>query len=368
MIRVLHFIPAFNMGGMESLVMSLYRNIDRQKVQFDFLVETKNNLNVFDEIKSMGGNIYRITDVNKYNPISYISKIANFFKENGEKFNILHCHNYERGPVISYYAKKYGINHRIFHAHTNSMDDVRFRQLKRILMRVNNFLSTDFLASSKESGDFYFSKDKKKFIVFKNSIDVNSFTFNKEIRIKLKKELNLSDEFVIGHTGRFTYAKNHSRIIEIFKILNKKVPNSKLLLIGDGPLREELESLVDKYSLSSSVIMTGTKDNINDYLQVMDVFLLPSFFEGFCISLLEAQASGLPCIVSKNIPKEVELTNLVEKLDLEDNNDLWVAKIEDKQSFLRINHSSSIITNGYDTKENAKKLQKFYFDTIANFR
>jgi len=368
MIRVLHFIPAFSMGGMESLIMSLYRNIDKEKVQFDFLVETQEKNNTFNEIESMGGNVYRITNVNKYNPINYISKIAQFFKEHGNKFSILHCHNYERGPIISYLAKKYGIKHRIFHAHTSSIDDVRFKQLKRILMRVNNFLSTDYLASSKETGDFYFSKDNKNFIVFKNSIDVNSFIFSEEKRVMLRRDLNLSNDFVVGHTGRFTYAKNHSRIIKIFSELNKKIPNSKLLLIGDGPLREELESLVNKYSLNDSVIMTGTKNNINDYLQVMDVFLLPSFFEGFCISLLEAQASGLPCVVSNTIPSEVELTNLIEKLDLNENNDIWVDKIESKQCLLRQNQSKVIINNGYDTKENAKKLQKFYFDTIANFR
>lgn len=364
MVRVLHFIPAFSMGGMESLIMSLYRNIDKEKVQFDFLVETQEDIKLFSEIKSLGGNVYRINNVNKYNPIDYIFKIDKFFKKNAQNFSILHCHNYERGPIVSYFAKKYGIKHRIFHAHTNSINDVRFKQLKRVLMRITNSLSTHFLASSKEAGNFYFSKDNKEFIVFKNSIDVKHFLFNETTRLKLKNDLNLSNDFIIGHTGRFTHAKNHKRIIEIFKKLNNKVPNSKLLLIGDGPLRGELESLINKYSLSNSVIMTGIKDNINDYLQVMDVFLLPSFFEGFCISLLEAQASGLPCVVSNSIPSEVILTNLVEKLDLNESDAIWVDKIKSKESFLRENQSNIIINNGYDTKENSEKLQDFYFDTI----
>ena len=363
MIRVLHFVPAFSIGGVESLLMSLYRNIDREQVQFDFLVETKEDLTAFDEIEKYGGKVYTLDKLNKKAPWKYLKDVKDFFYTYAKNYNVLHCHNMERGLAVLYYAKKYQINCRIFHAHTDSFVGVNYEKLIPFIVRLDIGLSTHLFACSKAAGDFQFSDSQRPYIIVKNAIDTKLYSFNPNKRVEIRKKMNFENTFVIGHTGRFAYAKNHARIIDIFKEVYSENVDARLLLVGDGPLKQEIELKVNNLGLSKVVVFTGSIDNIEDVLQSMDVFLLPSFFEGFCISLLEAQSTGLHCVTSDIIPHEVELTPLISQLSLDDSSINWRDEILKWKIYKRESQQSLIKKNGYDIKENSKWLMGFYLDT-----
>ena len=359
MIKVLHFIPAFNIGGVESLIMSLYRNIDKSKIQFDFLVETEEEIEDFNEIKKYGGNIHYLQKLNKKNPFKYIKQIKDFFMNNSKNYSILHCHNIERSLFILYYAKKNNINCRIFHAHTDSFRGVKYEKLVKIILNLDIKLSTHFLSPSKNAGNFHFKN--KNYQILNNAIDTKEFSFSENKRKIMRLKMDFNKKFVIGHTGRFTYAKNHLKIINIFNEVYKKEPMARLLLVGDGPLKKDIEKRINDLGLSKVVIFTGGRKDISDLLQTMDVFLLPSFFEGFCISLLEAQSVGLPCVISDVIPKEVQITNLIHRHKLNEDNKIWADKILLYKYHKRIGYNTFIKAKGYDIQQNADWLMKFYF-------
>ncbi len=358
--RVLHIIPGYEIGGIESLIMSLYRNMDKSIIQFDLFVETQEWLPDFEEITQSGGKVYQINPLNKKKPLNYINEIKHFFKEHAEKYTIVHSHTVTRAAPILYYAKKSGIPCRISHAHTDSFDGNRFIPFWKLLLRVNNRLSTHYLAASQQAGSYYFDKDKKEFIVLKNTIDTEIFSYSPIKRKSLRKSLNLEGCFVIGHTGRFTYQKNHWKIVDVFYKVHKRLPKSHLLLVGDGPNMDEIREKASKLGILDAIIFTGARSNISDLLQAMDLFLLPSFFEAFCISLLEAQSVGLPCIASDIIPPDVQLTNLITTLSFDASDEKWADAIISSQNHQRSSQDQVIVAQGYDTKNNTEWLIDYY--------
>ena len=272
----------------------------------------------------------------------------------------IHSHTVTRSAPILYYAKKFRVPCRISDAHTDCFDGNKFIALSELLVRLNNRLSTHYLAASKQAGSYFFNKDKKSFTVLKNTIDTENFSYFHKKRKSMRESLNLEEYFVIGHTGRFTYQKNHWKIIDVFHQVHKQLPKSYLVLVGDGPTMSEIKQKAKELKILDSIIFTGARSDISDLLQAMDVFLLPSFFEGFCISLLEAQSVGLPCVVCDIIPQEVQVTNLITTLSLDDNNKIWADTITSFQDYQRSGQNKNIVEKGYDTKNNAKWLAKFY--------
>ncbi len=363
-IRILHSVSGYNMGGIESLLMSLYRNIDKSIIQFDLLVETQKWLPDFDEIIQNGGRVYQLRPINKKNPFPYISEVKNFFKNHATEYAVVHSHTVTRVAPILYYAKKFGIPCLISHAHTDSFDGNRFIILTKLLMRLNNRLSTHFLAASEQAGSFFFEKDKKTYTVLKNTIDTEIFSFSPEKRESLRKSFSLEEYFIVGHTGRFTYQKNHWKIIDVFAEVHKQLPKSRLLLVGDGPSINEFKEKAKELGIFDYIIFTGARSDVSDLLQIMDVFLLPSFFEAFCISLLEAQSAGLPCVASDIIPKEVQITDLITTLPLGDNNKRWAEVILSYKNHHRIGREKVVIEKKYDAKSNAKWLTNFYMNQV----
>jgi glycosyltransferase involved in cell wall biosynthesis len=366
LIRVLHFIPAFSIGGMESLIMSLYRCIDRTQVQFDFLVETQEWNSDFKSIEKLGGQVLQIKPLNKKKPLAYLKQIKDFFNQHAHNYVAVHCHNIERSVIVLHYAKKYGIKCRIIHAHNDSVVDARFESITKLIIRLNNKLSTHFFACSVSAGEFYFKKDRVRYSVLKNAIDTQVFSYKLEKRNAMRKELGIKGSFVIGHTGRFTFLKNHWKIIDVFNEIHKKQSNAVLLLVGDGPVKAEIQEKIQKLELGDSVILTGNKRNVADYLQCMDVFLLPSFAEGFCISLLEAQSTGLPSVTSEVIPDEVQLTDIIIKLPLELDHQLWANEVLSYENNIRFCQHDIIKEKGYDTQENSQLLMEFYLNEASN--
>jgi len=360
-VRVLHVVVNMNRGGAETLIMNLYRNIDRSKIQFDFLTCKEG---VFDqEILDLGGKIHRIPYITDGGHFHYIKNLKQFFKENNH-YRIVHSHMDKMSGFVLNAALKAGIPIRIAHSHsTQSEGSVTEKVYKSYAGSYIFGSASHLLACSTEAAKWLFSKQSMNAIILKNGIDVEKFKFSPSIRSQVRNQLQIDDEtFVIGHVGRFYETKNHSFLIDIFANVIRYQSNSKLILAGDGPLRKKIEGKVEELGLVDKVIFTGVYDKINELLQSFDIFVFPSIFEGFGIAVLEAQGSGLPCIISDTMSDEVDLgINLIDTLSLE-NKDLWVEKVVNLYNIKndRKNNCQAIIKRGYDITSIAKSVSDFY--------
>ena len=307
--RILHLVPGFRSGGIESLLMSLYRCLDKETLQFDFMVDTCDHLPEFDEIRAAGGRVFQM---GRYlnSPIKYQIKLNSILRKYGHEYVSLHSHTITRALPVLWAARQHNISQRILHAHTDSLQDTKWATISPFIVKATALLATDYWACSEAAGRFFFNLRDYK--VFNNVIQTQRFLFNLDDRFRIRELLSIGqNDFIIGHTGRFTYEKNHTLLVQIFAELHRLQPNAKLLLVGDGPLKSEIQDLVEGLGLKEVVFFAGLQSDIASYLSAMDIFLLPSHFEGFCISLLEAQANGLPCLASDVIPEEVQMTSSV---------------------------------------------------------
>lgn len=365
-IRILHVIGVMNRGGAESMIMNLYRQIDRSKIQFDF-VEHTNMQAVFDEeILSLGGRIYHCPRFTGKNYYTYKKWWKRFFQTDGSTYQIVHGHIGSTAAIYLKEAKKNG-SFAIAHSHSAGTDNSLKSYLYRILSFPTRFIADYFFACSKEAGIERYGKKNyysSNFVLFKNGIDTNKYVYNKEIRNLMRDKYNISNEIVIGHVGRFVVAKNHEFILDIFCEFLKRVKDSKLILIGDGPLRNKIESKAKNLGIFDNIIFTGSIPNVNKYLQMIDVFLFPSIYEGLPFALVEAQAAGLPCIISDSIPRECNIVNdLVISLSLKASITEWINRILNvSKQINRVDTSKIICDSGYDIKETTKWLEEFYID------
>ncbi|MCL2773488.1 MAG: glycosyltransferase family 1 protein [Oscillospiraceae bacterium] len=364
-IRVLHVIGSMNVGGAETFIMNVYRNIDREKVQFDFLLNVPNKTAYEDEITSLGGKIYRIP--RRFpNYLKHLKALDYFFKKNTQ-YNIVHQHtgsNVAISTIIS--AKKHNINKIIYHSHNSesSRKDIlsyafEFIYKSQVKKYANYYFACSYLAAEHLFGKYI---DKKEIKIINNAIDTEKFIFNKNIRELKRKELQIDSKFVIGHTGRFATQKNHTFILDIFAKVCKHKSDAVLLLIGDGSLRGEVENKIERLGLKDKVILTGVRSDVNELLQAMDIFLFPSLWEGFGIVLIEAQASGLHSIASADVvPESAKVTDLLEYIPLEESPVYWAKKVlQYENGYERKNMQEKIIKAGFDIKETTKWLQEFY--------
>lgn len=352
-------------GGIESVIMNYYRNIDRSKIQFDFLCNTE-KVAYEEEIKELGGTIYRITarsrDYKKYK-----QEMKNFFETHSKEYSTIWV-NICSLANIDYlkYAKKYGIKHRIIHCH-NSQNMDSF--LRGLLHRWNKLFitkyATDFWSCSDDASSWFFNKkiiQDNKYVILKNAIDLEKFRFNKQIRKEYREKMNLEDYFVIGHIGRFHFQKNHDFLIKIFYEIQKKNKKSKLLLIGIGEDFEKIKKQVEEMKIEKNVIFLGSRNDVNCLLNVMDLFLFPSLFEGLPVALLEAQANGLPIVTSEEgVPKEAKIVNNFEYISLNKEANYWAQKI--LQTNLKNNSKDNIDElkrKGFDISIEKEKIEKFF--------
>lgn len=356
MIRILHVVTHMNRGGLETMIMNYYRNIDREKIQFDFLVHRQENADYDEEILSMGGEIYRISRLNPFDR-SYRKELETFFEQHKE-YQTVHVHQDCMSSIILKAAKKCGVKVRIAHSHSSSQDkDIKY-PIKLIYRYFIPKYATHLMACSDAAGKWMFRS--AKFEIINNAIDSKMYSFDEVKRKNIREKLEIqSDEFLIGHVGRFCYPKNHHFLIDIFKKVNRKVP-AKLLLVGEGELRPEIEEKVEKLGLKEQVIFTGLRSDVSDLLQAMDVFVFPSHYEGLPVTLIEAQAAGLPCLISDGVPIECKKTGLVEQKLLSRSADEWAEDILKLKIIPRRNMYQDIVKAGYDIQENARRLSKIY--------
>lgn len=357
-IRVLHMIAVLEMGGSQSMVMNIYRSIDRRKVQFDFIVDHPDrDIKLRKEIESLGGKIYFMPTFKGTNICEVQKSWKTFFLTHRE-YKILHTHSRSYASIYLPIAKKCGLK-TIAHSHSTSNGAGITGYIKDLLQMPLRYQADYLFACSKEAGEWLFGKKyvkSKKFRIIPNAIDTKRFVFNLEIRNRIREELGVSNNFIIGHVGRMTYPKNHIFLLKMFAKFSRKIKNAKLLLVGDGELMENMVKEAKNLGIDNNVIFVGSKLNIYDYYQAMDFFIFPSIWEGLGIAIIEAQASGLHCLVSDAVPRSVDVgAGLVEFLSLDNN---WCKRIRKTEK--RENTEMYIKNAGYDITLNVDFLQNFY--------
>jgi glycosyltransferase involved in cell wall biosynthesis len=363
-IRVLNVLGTIDIGGAESRVMELYRAMDKDKVQFDFLIHTDIDGHYSKEIKSLGGNIYKVPRFKVTNYFSYKKALQKFFKEHND-YAAVQGHMTSTASIYLPIAKKAGIPITIAHARSAGVDQgIRGIVTKIIRHPLKN--RADYLFTcSKEAGIAVYGKKsvkQGKVWTIPNAIDADRFSNNEAVRNEVRKELGIEDKFVIGHVGRFGFMKNHAYLIDIFNEICKQRNDVALVLIGQGGLMDDIKAKVEGLGLKDKVYFMGNRSDIERYYQAFDYFVFPSTFEGFPGSVAEAQASGLRCLVSDKITREVALTELVTYKSIEETPQSWAYEIlnnADKTKD-RKNHSGIIKEKNFDVKRQAQMLEKFY--------
>ena len=311
-----------NCGGLETYIMSIYRRVDREKIQFDFLNYYTPDLAFEEEIKMLGGHIYRVP-MKREGIFKHYKVLNNIFGSTQYSGVYLQCNRKLESLDTLRLAKRFGVKHRVIHSHNSTQKATSFLNNIRIWLTEKNMdrYATGYFACSEDAGKWMFGD--KKYTVINNSIDTTVFNYDINKRNAIREQYKLSDQTVLGSVGRLEEQKNPEYLIEVFRAVHEKNPNTVFLHIGDGPKLEELQCTVKKYGLENSYLLLGKKDNVSDYLNAMDAFLLPSRYEGFPIVLVEAQATGLPCYVADNITRSCDLTGGMQFLSISDSPEIW---------------------------------------------
>lgn len=362
MIRILHVVSKLSLNsGVMNVIMNYYRHTDRTKIQFDFLYFEERNPDFKDEIKNLGGNIFSVNKPSLKHIYRTYKEFNFFLSNNYAKYTAVHLHEVYLVHFISYFCKKYGIKHLITHAHTTKYSDNPKNALRNRMMCLGLKKSaTDYFACSKAAGEFYYGKeavDSGLVKVIPNAIDLEKYKFNKVIRDKVRKELKLENKFVVGHIGRMSPQKNQMFLLKVFAEVKKSKNNAVLLMVGDGPLRPKIENEIKKLGLKNSVILLGVRNDVPNLLMAMDLFLLPSLYEGLPVVCVEAQATGLRCVLSDNITKEVDF-GLCEFVGLNENINAW-SNIIDVNGLKNRDYFSENIES-YNIRKCVKKLENLY--------
>ena len=367
-VRVLQVFAEMNIGGAETMIMTLYRNINRSKVQFDFVVHTNQKGQYEEEIESLGGKIYRFPKYTGKNHFFYKKAWVDFFESHPE-YKIVHGHLRTTASIYLRLANKFN-RETIAHSHSTASRGNKFEQVVKNIMQYSIRYTTDYMfACSDESGKWLFGKKctrKSNYRLIKNAIKSEDYFISEIKRNQTRRLLNLEQKFVVGHIGSFTEPKNHKFIIDVFYEVIRREKNSVLLLVGDGKLRKNIEKKARKLGINDSIIFLGIRTDIANLLQAMDVFIFPSVYEGLPVTLIEAQASSLKIFASDTITKEVKITDNIEFVSLNSPAREWASRmIKYSNGYEKRNTSQEIVDAGYDVKNNAQELEQFYVSIVS---
>ncbi len=368
MIRILHVLGGMNQGGTENFLMNLYRNIDREKIQFDFLVNRKGFFD--EEIEKMGGRIYYIPALQKVGQIVYTKKLDDFFKQHKE-YKIVHSHLNKVSGLILERAQKANIPTRIAHSHNSqSGRNLVVNIYKNYLGKKILKNATHLFACSDLAAEYLFKERSKEAIIIKNGIETEKFAYSEEKRKKIRDELKIKEKStIIGNVARFSEQKNHTFLIDIFYEYQKKNPNSYLVLVGKGALEEKIKNKVKKLDIESKVKFLGIRTDTDYLYSAFDYFVFPSLFEGLGIVLIEAQVSGLKCFTSDMVvPKDAKITDNLKFIPLCKDSKYWAECIYDLNvaKIQRENQTENVKRAGYDVNDVLHKLELFYNDCYEN--
>lgn len=365
-IRVLQYGMSDTLGGVETFLMNVYRHIDREKVQFDFLLpHTVHDMPFADEAESMGAHIYPVLYSQRESVVKAHNSMHDFFRQHADEYAALHINatimTHER---LAKCAARYGVPKRIFHSHNAIFDEspslprkVMEEHARKTVLKY----CTDFFACSSLAGRYMFHNDH--FRIIPNAIDTGRFQYDESVRDEVRNELHVDNKKVIGFAGRLHEQKNPLFLIDVFNEVHKRRPDTVLVMCGDGPLRGEIAARVELYGLSNSVRMLGVRTDVERIYQAFDVFLFPSRYEGLGIVLVEAQCAGLPCVTTRGrVPDEVNLTGKVAFLALDDSPMKWAEEVIDCFDMPRKDESACVIAKGYEIKRMVNDLTCLYFE------
>ena len=347
--KVIVFGMTENPGGIESVIMNYYRNINRNLIQFDFLCNCT-TIAYENEIRSLGGKIYNIV-ARKENPLRFRKQINEFMKKHAKEYDAIWV-NVCSLVNIDYliFAKRYGIPRIIIHCHNSDNDGKQIKKLIHLYnkMRIEKY-ATDFWSCSDSAAPWFFNHriiHSDKYKVIPNAIDVDQYKRNDKIRTAMRKKYQVEDKIVVGHVGRFHFQKNHKFLIDVFEQLAKQDEKYRLILIGQGAIENDIKKMVNGKIIGQKVIFCGVQSDTSSFYQMMDCFVLPSLFEGLGVVALEAQACSLPCVLSDQVPRMVKVNNNVSFLSLKANISEWVDTIKyytSHDNLLDENHMSDSI-------------------------
>ena len=358
-IKILYIANLNSDSGVACFLMNYIRHMDLNLFDISFITWDVREKNFHNELSRLGAKIYVITSYKK-NPIRFLKDSKQIIQN--QKFDIIHAHEAVMSIPFLWLGKRYGIPIRIAHSHNSLMSSTLKNEVVKLSHNFFKLYATHYWACSEIAGKFLFGeKIFSHGTVVPNAIEIDPFLYSETIRHEVRVELGIEGKFVVGHVGRFNEQKNHEFLIDIFKSIHDSMPNSILLLIGDGELKNEISEKVQSYGLTSSVKFLGVRDDVNKLLQAMDVFVFPSLYEGLGIALIEAQAAGLYCFTSKeNVPVEAKITEQFQYISLSNSACEWAQKILHEFPYRHSNESLNLKIHGYEICLATKKLEARY--------
>lgn len=370
LIRVLQIIDNISIdSGVSSAVMNFYRKIDKSKIQFDFLVarrELNRGKSYEEEIKDLGGRVtYFGNSLSIREHFSAVARCKKYFLENMGEYQMVHLHTPTIAKFTLKYAKKYGIDVRIVHSHSTmtSLNKLKAIINKYLIMQIKKY-ATDFWGCSTEACEFLYGKKWCKnngVIILKNAIDTTLFKYDLKVREDLRTKLNVENKRVVLHVSNFSPIKNHLFLIPVIKHVKERINDIVFIFVGDGPTKEVFEKELDNKGVSELCIFTGRKDNVKDYMSMADLLILPSIKEGAPVTVLEAQATGLKCMISDTITSEVTVTN-VSRVMLNEKNwskELVNFLVDDNK--IRMNNAVNFQNSSFNIDKEVRRLEKLYY-------
>ena len=358
MIRVLQMIGTLGVGGSQTLMLNLYRHIDRERMQFDFILDHPDGTYFAEDVKALGARIYTMPSFRGTNAGEIRRDWNNFFYTHPD-YTVLHSHVRSYASLYLPIAKRHGLK-TIIHSHNSSNGEGMSAVVKNLLQRPLRDQADVLMACSRDAGRWLYGEracESDRFVFLPNAVDTARFAPDPARRRALRKELGVEGRLVIGHVGRFHPQKNHSFLLDVFQCVHQQFPRSTLLLVGDGELRREVIEKAVALGVADDVILTGNRNDVPDLLGAMDRFAFPSLFEGLPVTLIEAQAAGLPCLISDAITEDVDISPLITRLPLGDA-ELWAREILLDRP--RQDVREEIIRAGFDVEASARMLSDLY--------
>lgn len=365
MLRVLQVLGGLNRGGAETMVMNLYRALNHRNIQFDFIIHSNTQNDYRDEIENLGGQIYVFDSFKGYNFINYRKQWSDFLN-NHQEYKVVHSHVRSYASVFFPIVKEHNLK-TIVHSHSTSNGTGLKSIVKRCLQYPLRYQADYLFACSQIAGEWLYGEEAtkgKNYFILNNAINTRKYKIDMATRLRVREQLGIKNNLVFGHVGRLHEAKNHMFLLELFKSIIKQKPESKLVIVGDGELREEIENKIVALELQKDVIMTGSRSDVPKLLMAFDAFLFPSKWEGLPVTVVEAQAAELPCFVSDTVTKEVGISDLVHYLPIDKGAACWCDAIM-KSDLNKHDVQKEIIEAGFDVQETAQWLTDFYM-RIAN--
>lgn len=357
-ISILTVLPSLNLcDGVVSYAINYYRALDHHQYRMDFLVTQFNDSPYLDEIRGNGDHVFSLTGVRPENMLKFSENVDTFFSAHHD-YDIVHCHTSNSGAVFLRYAKKYGIQTRILHSHATKSSEKKWKEIRNaLIIPLTIHYATHYFACSKLAGDYLFGK--RSYDLIHNAINVDRFAYREKVRQELKFQLCPEAKLVVGTVGRICSQKNPFFLVDILVQLEQNDPDFIFLWFGDGPLALKVKEYALQRQISHKIIFMGTRADVCKYYSLLDVFILPSLYEGLPVVGVEAQAAGLPVLVSDTVTKELDVTGFCRFLPLH-HAELWADKIRQVAGTRNVNAANSFMKNGYGIQGEVKKLERIY--------